>query len=150
VVEVLARHAPSGGTVLDLACGLGANALDLASRGYVVHAWDYAESAIAALRRRGGGVHCEVRDVVERPPQAASFDAVLVVHFLERPLFPSLRAALRPGGILAVQTFLQGQPGGPRNPAFRLAPGELARLVAPLEVLHLEEREEGLVVARRR
>ncbi len=40
---------PSTGTALDLACGLGANAVFLAERGWAVTAWDISLIAIDKL-----------------------------------------------------------------------------------------------------
>lgn len=84
-------------------------------------------------------------------------DGIVVVHYLHRPLFRELARALKPGGLLVYETFTvqQAALGRPRSPRFLLEPGELARLVAPLEVLRQREGEfEGCcvagVVARRR
>ncbi|GAB6043897.1 hypothetical protein [Endothiovibrio diazotrophicus] len=58
--EVLCDHlhlVPRSGSALDLACGLGANALLLAARGLAVEAWDRSPVAVeklAAAARRGG------------------------------------------------------------------------------------------------
>ena len=150
LVELLAPYVRPGMRGVDVACGLGADAEALHARGVRMHAWDYAHEAIAKLRARVPEVRAEVRDVVASPPGPESFDLVVSVHFLERALFPQLVAALKPGGLLAVQTFLRGGRGGPSNPAFRLAPGELAELVTPLEILELRELGEAAVVARRR
>jgi SAM-dependent methyltransferase len=78
------------------------------------------------------------------------YDLVLVFRFLHRPLFPSLARALRPGGVLLYETFTreQARHGRPTNPDFLLDPGELPRLVAPLEVIRQREGEfEGRHVA---
>jgi hypothetical protein len=42
-----------------------------------------------------------------RPPPAA-FDCVTCFYFLSRELWPWLRAAVRPGGVLALQTHHAG------------------------------------------
>ena len=79
-----------------------------------------------------------------------SFDVIVVVHYLYRPLFPALRAALRPGGLLVYETFTraQAQRGKPTNPAFLLEPGELRELVAPLDVLAQREGDfEGKMLS---
>jgi tellurite methyltransferase len=91
-------------------------------------------------------VHAEVRDVVACPPRAESFDVIVVSRFLERALAPALIAALRPAGLLFYQTFTQstvGDPKGPMNPDYRLAPQELLRLFQPLRLRVY--REEGSV-----
>jgi tellurite methyltransferase len=85
-----------------------------------------------------------------------AYDVVAVFNYLHRPLFPALRAVLRPGGFLIYETFTvdQAARGRPRNPLFLLEPGELRRLVAPLEILREREGEfdramVASVVARR-
>src|SRR5512134_789314 len=83
---------PSAGKALDLACGLGANALLLARQGLDTWAWDSSEVAIARLkaaaRAAGLSIHSEVRDVVADPPAPERFAVIVVSHFLERPLAP--------------------------------------------------------------
>jgi tellurite methyltransferase len=72
------------------------------------------------------------------------------VHYLHRPLFAALKAALRHDGVLVYETFTRAQAarGKPTNPAFVLEPGELRELTAPLEVLFEREGEfEGKMLA---
>lgn len=138
-----------GGTALDLACGLGANARLLARRGLETWAWDVSDVAIAELRREADGegliVYAEQRDVEHDPPEAGRFDAIVVAHFLARSLAPAITAALRPGGLLFYQTFIREavEGAGPSNPEFRLAPNELLALFRPLRVVVY--REEGTI-----
>lgn len=152
---------PPAGRALDLACGRGRHALWLAGRGYVTTALDRDADNVAFVaeeaRRRGLGVHVEVTDLESGPVSLgdAVYDVIVVVHYLHRPLFPALIAALRPGGVLVYETFTRAQAarGKPTNPAFLLESGELARLVAPLEILRqregdYEERWVASVVAR--
>lgn len=150
---VLARNLhllPVHGEALDLACGLGGNALALAGAGLSVFAWDISPRAIACVDRAaqlaGRVVHAQVRDVVARPPEPGRFDAIVVAHFLERELAPHLVDALRPGGVLYYQTFtrtrLTGR--GPRRDEWRLAAGELLELFASLRpVVYREEGDLG-------
>ncbi len=167
--EVLAenRHLlPAKGEALDLACGLGGNALLLARTGLRTRAWDLSAVAIERLAAEadaeGLPLCAEVRDVVVAPPAAGSFDVIVVSRFLERGLCPALMAALRPGGLLFYQTFTRDKavPGGPSNPAFLLAENELLRLFDGLRLrVYREEgclgdvtrglRNEALLVAQR-
>ena len=141
---------PRSGQVLDLACGRGRHALLLAGAGFPVHAVDADEETIRALQataaRLGMELRAEVLDLevagVELPPRA--YDAILGFHYLHRPLFPLLVRALRPGGVMLYETFTSDQAEraeGPSNPDFLLQPGELERLVQPLEVLRRREGE---------
>ncbi len=165
--EVLAenRHLlPAAGEALDLACGLGGNALLLARHGLRTTAWDLSPVAIERLASEAEGLplRAEVRDVLAMPPAAARFDVIVVSRFLERDLCPALVAALRPGGLLFYQTFTRDKAvaGGPSNPDFLLAENELLRLFGGLCLrVYREEgrlgdvtrglRNEALLVAQR-
>lgn len=128
---------------LDVACGRGRHARWLARAGYRVDAVDRDAGTLAALRRQvdvaGESVTTRLLDL-EQPGVtlgAAVYDLVVVFRYLHRPLFPAIREALRPGGVLVYETFTtaQARHGRPTNPAFLLKPGELLRLVAPMTVL---------------
>ncbi len=166
---VLHDHAhllPTSGCALDLACGLGGNALWLAERGLEVSAWDLSPVAIERLRSSalslGLTLDAVVRDVVADPPPAARFDLIVVTHFLERLLAPAIASALKPGGLLCYQTFVRESVStrGPGNPAYRLAPNELLHLFPGLRLcvyrdegrvgdLSLGLRDLALLIARR-
>lgn len=142
------RHLlPKTGDALDLACGLGGNALLLSTAGLRVQAWDLSSVAVDALQSRSlegsASLEAVVRDVLANPPQPASFDVIVVSYFLERSLAPALCAALRPGGLLFYQTFVRDKVSqqGPSNPDFLLAENELLSLFAELRLRVY--REEG-------
>jgi SAM-dependent methyltransferase len=146
----------NAGQALDVACGSGRHALWLAERGLMTIALDRDPAAVAELQaeatRRGLPVRAEVADLEDGSFTlgASAFDVAVVVHYLHRPLFPSLVASLRPGGVLVYETFTRDQAarGKPTNPAFLLEPGELLERVRPLEVLASREGEfEGRMVA---
>jgi len=150
--EVLLRYQhllPSEGKSLDLASGLGANALLLAKRGLESHAWDSSAVALQKLQQFASqqalSVQTLQRDVEAQPPEVQSFDVIVVSHFLHRPSFPQLLDALKPGGLLYYQTFIADKPDGigPSNPAFVLQPNELLRHASSLGVLAYHE--EGQV-----
>ncbi len=69
------------------------------------------------------------------------------VNYLNRPLFPKLVRALKPGGALLVETFLVDQAaiGHPNNPDFLLKHYELRDLLGGLEIVRYRE---GLTVYR--
>lgn len=144
------RHLlPVTGDALDLACGLGGNALLLAEAGLNVQAWDVSSVAIESLQSRalaaGLRLQAEIRDVDVQPPEADAFDVIVVSYFLSRELAPALCAALRPGGLLFYQTFVQDKVSsqGPTNPDFLLSENELLALFAPLRPRVY--REEGVL-----
>jgi SAM-dependent methyltransferase len=149
VLRDFAHLLPIQGTALDLACGLGANALFLAQRGLSVWAWDVSPVAIRRLggeaAARGLEVSARVRDLLAHPPRPESFDVIVVSRFLDRGLCPLIVDALRPGGLLFYQTFVRDKvgDGGPGNPVYRLDCNELLHLFSPLRLRVY--REEGRI-----
>ena len=142
---------PARAVVLDVAGGTGRNAAPVARSGRMVVVADFVERAVAAAVRRDPRILGVVTDAAALPFRGAAFDAIIVVSYLDRSAFKVFAALLKPGGTLLYETFTRahldviarGRARGPRNPAYLLEPGELSRLVAPLEV---QEHEEGLVV----
>ena len=138
---------PATGLALDMASGIGANALLLAKRGLRVQAWDLSEVAIERLLVEASAYRDRlqpiVRDAVAEPPGPNLFDVILVSHFLERSIVPDLVRALRPGGLIYYQTFTRTgvSDTGPGNPAYRLGDNELLDLFSDL--LIRVYREEG-------
>jgi SAM-dependent methyltransferase len=157
---------PRRGKALDVACGSGRHALLLSAAGLSVRAVDRDAEAIgelkAAARRLGFRVETEIKDLETGSADLGDqvYDIVLVVHYLHRPLFPVLVRAIRKGGWLLYETYTTAQPstqavaavqaarGKPTNVQYLLEPGELAGLVAPLEVVRQREGEfEGRMVS---
>lgn len=146
VLEENEHLLPASGDALDLACGRGVNALRLARLGLRVTAWDLSPVAIERLRKEASSqgilLSAAVRNVVESPPPASSFDVILIAHFLERSIVPALTAALKPGGLLFYQTFAERiLDEGPEDARFRLRDNELLRLFPILRIRAY--REEG-------
>lgn len=149
------------GSVLDVACGAGGNALFLANEGFEVLAVDRDAQALAAARARAEAARLRVRWIEAdlqadleaamdgearggpAPWQVAaeSVDAVVMCRYLWRPLMPRLAAAVRPGGMVLAQTFTRDQPrfGKPTNPDYLLNPGELSRFFPRWAILSYRE-----------
>ncbi|RDE18798.1 class I SAM-dependent methyltransferase [Motiliproteus coralliicola] len=143
------RHLlPSQGTALELAAGLGGNALLLARHGLRTQAWDLSDVAMSKLQRFADAeqlplqAHCV--DLEQQPLPEAAFDLICVSAFLDRTLCASISTALKPGGLLFYQTFTQAKvrPGGPSNPDFLLKPGELLQLFSQLQPLVYREESD--------
>jgi SAM-dependent methyltransferase len=142
-LEVL-RAASARGTVVDLACGRGRNALAIAARGIPVLGVDRDADRLAELaavaRERAlpiGAVRADLETAPALPLAEGRCGALIVCRYLHRPLAPLLEALLAPGGWLLYETFTIHQRSlgyGPKNPAFLLEPGELATLFPRLEV----------------
>lgn len=143
--SLLVQWAPpgNGGLALDLACGPGHNALWLVHHGYRVLGVDISRVAlqegIKAARAEGLAESiCFVEADLDQfviPPDC--LDLIGVFRFLDRRLFPMLQAALRPGGLLIVETlnvaWREKHPGPPRHYLAEL--DELVQLAAGMNIL---------------
>ena len=128
------------GHALDLACGLGRNAIHLASQGWRVTALDSSQVAINSLP---GGIDACLTDLeapdFQIPPD--SYDLICDCYYLHRPLFPQIRGGLRKGGLfVGVIPMIDNGPAlHPMDPAYLCSPGELEALFADWEILHTYE-----------
>jgi SAM-dependent methyltransferase len=75
------------------------------------------------------------------PFSGRQFDAVIVTHYLWRPLLSAIIGAVAPDGVLIYETFAAGNEsvGRPSNPDFLLQPGELLQAAQGLRVLGYED-----------
>ncbi|WP_150051296.1 MULTISPECIES: class I SAM-dependent methyltransferase [Methylomonas] len=146
--EVLASHRyllPSAGRALDVACGLGANAILLARHGLEVNAWDISKVATDRLQHTAAqlalNLVAQQYDLSNHSWPKAGYDVIVVSRFLDRTLCDEIMSALKPAGLLFYQTFTRDKPDaiGPNNPDYLLKRNELLRLFAPLHVVYYQE-----------
>lgn len=152
------------GRAIELACGVGHNAIWLAERGWSVDAVDISPAGLTIAAKLAAQEKVEVNwiaaDLDEYVPGENSYDLVAVFRFLERTRIPRLiERALRPGGVLVYETFTVAhlaRPDSPmKNPAFALSRDELPRLFPGLELvsyaeLDLADRSVARLVGRKR
>jgi len=176
IVSELLPLLPSG-PALDIACGTGRHTLLLAGRGQHVTAVDFSSVALDILEVRAHAMGAPIRrnerlHKAGRPQKGGAelihadlermtlperrYDLILCIQYLQRDLFPQMAGALRPNGVLLMETFTRVQlefAGGPRNPAYLLEPGELREAFPELRVLFYRElrAEQGIasLLARR-
>jgi len=144
--EFLVLHADLiTGHVLDIAAGVGRNALFLARRGNLVEAIDISFTGLRTLRAAALAerldVHAVQADLESFPLPTDRYDAVINIRYLQRSLFAPLRRAVKPGGIILFETFLIDQIalGHPINPAYLLQRGELRTAFSDCEIVVYEE-----------
>ena len=145
----LIRHAPDpapGARAVELACGLGQNAIWLAEHGYTVDAFDVSGYALREARRRmlkrgTIGVNFVHADLDHCPLPAYQYDLVVVFRFLDRSLFPAIRQRVRPGGTVIYHTVnVRNQRDHPSfSPEHMLALGELPDYFPGWTVLEFTE-----------
>ncbi len=170
IVSELLPILPTG-PALDIACGAGRHALFLAARGQHVTAVDFSSVALDTLEARARGTHTPVRrsssiaatgrhlrgglDLVQANLEQTQlperrFDLIICIQYLQRLLFGQMARALRPNGVLLMETFTRAQlefAGGPRNPEYLLKAGELREAFSELRVLFYRELRAGVGIA---
>ncbi|MDH5378466.1 MAG: class I SAM-dependent methyltransferase [Gammaproteobacteria bacterium] len=151
--DVLTRNKhllPMNGSSLDVAAGMGANAIYLAERGFDALAVDISQVAVDRINAYGKekniSLSARVMNLEKDTLGAELFDVITVAHYLERKIAPMLINALKPNGLLFYQTFTKEKTEGattPSNPDFLLKENELLQLFSPLQLVYY--REEGLL-----
>jgi SAM-dependent methyltransferase len=149
-----------GAQVLDVACGHGRHAHWFVEAGHRVTAVDRDAALLAPLAGLATTLAADL-EAGPWPLPGRRFDAVIVTNYLWRPLFPALKAAVAPGGLLIYETFAQAHAalGRPRRPEFLLRPGELMDVLrdskdtrqdvsSPSERWHVIAFEEGRLPVR--
>jgi SAM-dependent methyltransferase len=145
---------------LDVAMGRGRHTAALASAGYLVFGVDLRLEAVRDAVRRAATTHVDllawVADLTRPALPTGRFELIVVARYLDRRLFPAIRDALSPGGVVVYETFTERQRElgrGPTSPDHLLKPGELRSLFGGFDVLFYEEvaAEEAVarIVARR-
>jgi len=167
----------SPGAALDVACGVGTNAVWLASRGWQVTAVDWSrvalEKAQAKADSAGLAVDWVEADLLDWSPPSDAFDLVAIAYLHlppeeRRTVYAAAARAVAPGGRLLVvghdRINLTEGVGGPQDPGRLFTAEELgselthadpALLVERAEVVrHLPSPERGpidaVLVVRRR
>lgn len=132
---------PAHGLALDLAMGLGGNAAFLAARGLRVMGVDIADVAVRQAKARLPQLMAVIADLYQFDLPVATFDVVLDFYFLQRDLWPQMSRALRPGGLLIMETLTHAQRicQPDIDPHYLLQPGELRCAFADLEILTYRE-----------
>lgn len=143
VVDAVSGLAP--GRALDLACGLGRNAIYLQAQGWTVVAVDSSEVALAKLPKLANleSIHADLEagDYFIEPN---GFDLIIDSRFLYRPLFPSIVIAIKTGG-----RFVGIFPTSGVRPDYIIEVPELLSYFEGWEVLHLQDVSPLEIVLRK-
>jgi SAM-dependent methyltransferase len=143
-----AAEALAPGRALDLACGAGRHTVFLAERGWEVIAVDASRVAIETTLERARSrlltIEARLADL-ERGEfiiEPVAFDLICDFYYLQRDLFPQIRAGLKPDGVFVAAIHLASENPSENqghNPAFLLKPGELGSEFRNWEIIHYYE-----------
>ena len=129
--------------MLDIACGGGRHLAWFAARQHAVTGVD-RDTNQALMHAPSAELVCADIENNPWPFQTdgvlRTFDAVVVINYLWRPLLKTVVASVAPGGVLLYETFAAGNEtlGRPTRPDFLLQPGELLQACAGLEIVAYE------------
>jgi tellurite methyltransferase len=152
---------PRRGRALDIGGGAGRHAIWLASRGLDVTLVDISAVGLKLAAERaaqqGFSLTLDCRDLENEPLPPGPWEVIVSSRFLQRSLWPAMRARLSPGGWLVfLQPTVRNLERHARPPRGFLVEGGEARHVADgLEVIRYDEDwlEEGfheaVVIARK-
>jgi tellurite methyltransferase len=138
-------------TVLDAPCGFGRNAIALASKGLVVFGADNDCGRLGSLKgavaelKNSKQTHADIFPICADlndnrwPFLESSFSAVVCVHYPAQEIIENLKASLREGGYIYIETF--GGQGG--NYLQLPKAGELRTALAGYNLLYYKERTVG-------
>lgn len=134
------------GWSLDVACGAGRNAFYLATLGFRVEAVDLSDVAIRWLQHqvleKQLPIHPKVANLENAQFPKQKYQVIININYLERTIFPTIKEALLPGGLLLFESFTKDHirvTGRDIDPRFTLDHNELRWAFPGLLVLHYEE-----------
>lgn len=97
------------GKALDLAMGEGRNGVFLATKGFQVTGLDISEKGLekaqALAKAQGVMIETKVTDLDRASLGTNEYDVVLCTYYLDRGLFPKMKQAVKPGGMVVVETY---------------------------------------------
>ena len=122
-----AGHLPPQGLALDAAMGLGGNAAFLLQRGLRVVGVDISIIALRQAKAQLPTLMAVLADLTRFHLPPNSFDVILNFYYLQRDLWPAYLRALRPSGLLLIETLTEEMRviHPEISPAYLLQPGEL-------------------------
>lgn len=136
---------PQSGLALDLASGLGANAMLLAKQGLTTQAWDISAVAMNKLQQQADAhalpIKTSTKEIASSCFTSACFDVIVVSRFLDRSICDAIMESLKSHGLLFYQTYTEqkNSESGPNNPRFLLAENELLQLFSSLKLIYYRE-----------
>lgn len=145
-VEVLPK-----GRALDIATGEGRNAVYLAKKGFLVEGVDISVVGLRKAKKLAAENRVQIQtvnaDLHTYKIKPGQYTVIMNFYYLQRSLFPQIKAGLKKGGILIFETYTvdqQKNPGGKSwEKEYLLEPGELKRAFADLEILEYSEKNDG-------
>ena len=110
-IPFLVENAPllPKGKVLDIAMGEGRNGVYLATQGFDVLGLDISEKGLEKAhnlaKKNNTSIETKVVDLENYQLQPNSYDVILCSYYMDRNLYRQFESALKPGGMILVETY---------------------------------------------
>ena len=102
-------HILPKGKVLDIAMGEGRNGVYLATQGFDVTGLDISERGLEKAHKlaekNNVSIKTKVVDLETHRLEPNSYDVILCTYYMQRNLFKQFESALKPGGMIVVETY---------------------------------------------
>jgi tellurite methyltransferase len=139
------------GRALDIATGEGRNAVFLAKKGFLSEGVDISVVGLRKAKKlaaeNGVKIQTVNADLNLYKIKPNQYTVILNFYYLQRSLFPQIKAGLKKGGMLVFETYTTAQlknPGGNSwEREYLLEPGELKKAFSDFEILHYSEQNDG-------
>lgn len=137
---------------LDIACGAGRNTHYLSAEGFVVDAVDISSTGLERAAQKAPETAATVSWIqydLERglPENLTDYHLIIMMRYVNLPLLSTLEPKLLPGGYIICEEHMRTElmVNGPKNPNFRVAPGQLAHALVEQSnsKLQVEQLSEG-------
>ena len=146
LVEAIEGAKP--GRALDVAMGQGRNALFLAQRGWAVTGFDISNEGLnvarANAKRAGVPLTVQRSSIEDFSYGETQWDLIALIYVPngahEGAAMTRLARALKPGGLLVIESFASDRQSAPRRPV-DIDPAELKTSLVDFEIVRFDDRE---------
>ncbi len=141
-------HLLPKGKVLDIAMGEGRNGVYLAAQGFEVLGLDISEKGLEKAHKLAKKHHTTIEtkvvDLESFMLEPNSYDVILCTYYMQRDLFKQFQSALKPGGMIVVETYNIDHLGYTRfNRKWALETNELLDIFKGLRVIRYQDYDNG-------
>ena len=146
LIEAIEGRPP--GRALDVAMGQGRNALFLAQRGWSVTGFDVSEQGLSVARANAGKAGVPLRTVKSTFEEfdygTGQWDLVALIYVPagahEGAAMARLARALKPGGLLVIESFASDRTSRGRRPV-DIDPAELKAALSGFDLVRFDDRQ---------
>mgnify|MGYP002635926918 CR=1 FL=1 len=141
-------HLLPKGKVLDIAMGEGRNGVYLATQGFEVIGLDISETGLKKAHKLAEKNHVNIEtrvvDLETFELEPNTYDVILCTYYMQRDLYKKFQSALKPGGMIVVETYNVDYLKYARfNRKWALDTNELLDIFKGLRVIRYQDYDDG-------